>query len=142
MRTIVYNSLLSIHQAISYTNKHNAMCPCARLGSNADTSCSSSKASQTPKSSRLTQLPMEMVLYIFSFMEGDDLACSCYLVCRAWHLCSKDESTWKRLYHNHEDVALFKKVMNCPWYEAGMWYLYCTKVCLYSSFLQSDIIVC
>jgi len=123
----MYNSLFSIHQVI-VNNIHHSMCPCARIVSSIEPASPRSKSLQTQRSCRPVQLPMEMVLHIFSFLDGDDLASSCYTVCRAWHLCSKDETTWKRIFYSHEDVSLFRITMNCSWYEAGKWFLYCTKL--------------
>ncbi len=129
----MYNSLFSIHQVLA-TGKPCSMSPCVHI--DIDLSCSAPKTllQQTKRCCR-AQLPMEMVLYVFSFLEGDDLASSCHSVCRAWHICAKDESTWRRLYYNHEDVSLFKRITTCSWYEAGMWYLYCTKVSLYHNMM-------
>jgi len=80
------------------------------------------------KNHKSVQLPLEMVLQIFSFLDGDTLASSCYGVCKTWNICSKDESIWRRLYFSHEEASLYRRIMCCSWFESGKWLLHCTKL--------------
>jgi len=82
---------------------------------------------KTCKGVKTVQLPIEMVLHIFSFLDAEALLMTSIVVCRTWYACARDESIWKRVIHSSEDALLYKTTMGCTWFESGRWNLQATK---------------
>jgi hypothetical protein len=73
----------------------------------------------------ITSLPPELIMYIFRFLDGVNLA-KVALVSRTWHALSKDATLWQSLFRERYQLGLQGKdaqfPVNIPWKKA---YIYC-----------------
>ncbi|GMN60385.1 hypothetical protein TIFTF001_029475 [Ficus carica] len=83
----------------------------ASASASASTSSSSSSSSCRIASGIMSKIPAEIFPHILKFLSSEDLI-ACSLVCRFLNNAASDESLWRRLSRDEEDMG--ELVRNCP----------------------------